>query len=201
MNAVPLASFADVSSGITLRGTDASRPAPNGNFCLLKIGDLREDGVFDLRSPTMIHLDTQQGIRHKVHFGDVLLATRGTRATAAIYDATLPAVAGGQLCVIRLRPDSKVVPEYLHWYLNRPDVQANLMDLSKGSHVQAISLDDIRQFSIPVPHLAAQNYIKEFIYLQREEARLTQSIAEKRALLLRHHLQAIATGQIDPRHP
>lgn len=196
MVTVPLASLADVTTGITLRGPDASRPVPDGNFCLLKIGDLREDGVFDLQSPTMIQVDPHLGQRHQVRPGDVLLATRGSRATAALYDGQIPAVAGGQLCVIRLHAGAKVLPEYLHWYLNLPEIQTQLMDAARGSHVQAISLEEIRRFAIPLPPLHVQGYITELARLQREEARLTQLITQKREFLLRHHLRAIATGQI-----
>lgn len=197
MKSFPLASLADVSTGVTLRGADAARSVPDGNVCLLKIGDLREDGRFDLPEPAMIRLDPSSVERYQIHPEDVLIASRGSRATAAIYEGPLPAVAGSQFYVIRPHLD-RLLPDYLHWYLNRPEMQTTLMDSARGSYVQAIPVDVVRQLSIPVPPLDVQRRLCEIIHLQREEARLTQLIAEKRALLLRHQLQAIATGQIRP---
>lgn len=195
MKNLPLASLADVSAGITLRGADAARSVPDGNVCLLKIGDLREDGYFELTAPTMIQVAPSLAYRFGVSSNDVLIASRGSRATAAIYQGPWPAVAGSQFYIIRPYLD-RLMPEYLHWYLNRPEIQATLMDSARGSYVQAIPVDVVRQLSIPVPPIEVQLRLCKIIQLQREETRLTQHISEKRSLLLRKQLQAIATGQL-----
>lgn len=191
----PLSSLAEVSTGITLRGADAAKPSPEGNVCLLRIGDLREDGHIQLDSPPMIKVDPVAANRYRVRPGDVLISAKGSRATAAMYDGPLPVVAGSQFFIVR--PDPHLVdPRYLYWFLNLPGTQELLMNAARGSYVQAIPVSAVKEMSITLPPLAAQHRIAHILELRSEEQRLVQQIASKRELLLRHQLQSLATGRI-----
>ena len=80
-----LREVADVQLGIALRGADASRHDPTGTHQLVRIGDLSEDGSLRIAEPNLIRLDEVTAHRSGLRAGEVLLAARGTRMTAANY--------------------------------------------------------------------------------------------------------------------
>ncbi len=191
---LPLANLADISSGLTLRGSDAAKASADGNYHLLRIGDLREDGRIEIEAPSMIKIDPSSGEKHRLRSGDVLVASKGSRATAAIYESAIPTVAGGQFFVIRLKTD-RLLPAYLRWYLNLPETQARLMESARGSFVQAIPIAAMREFEIQLPPLDVQQGIITLDELHTEEQRLLKLIAQKRSLLIQTQIAALAAGK------
>jgi restriction endonuclease S subunit len=194
---LPLANLADISSGLTLRGSDAAKAAADGNYHLLRIGDLREDGRIQIEAPSMIKIDPSSGEKHQLRSGDVLVASKGSRATAAIYESAIPTVAGGQFFVIRLKTD-RLLPAYLRWYLNLPETQARLMESARGSFVQAIPIAAMREFEIQLPPLDVQQGIITLHELHTQEQQLLKLIALKRSLLIQTQIAALAAGKIKP---
>lgn len=190
----PLASLADVSTGITLRGADAAKPRPDGNFCLLRIGDLREDGRIQLDTHPLIKIEPDAAERYRLKPGDVIVAAKGSRATAAVFESPIPTVAGGQFFVVR--PNTELVlPGFLRWYLNLPETQAALMDSARGSYVQAIPIAAVKELRIPLPPLDTQRRIATILDLHAEERRLMQAIAFKRSQLVHAQINALAGGR------
>jgi restriction endonuclease S subunit len=194
---LPLANLADVSSGLTLRGSDAAKATADGNYHLLRIGDLREDGCIDMDASSKIKIDPSTGDKNRLREGDVLVASKGSRATAAVFEAPLPTVAGGQFFVVKLKTD-RVLPAYLRWYLNLPETQARLMETSRGSFVQAIPIAAMREFEIELPPLETQHQIVTLDELHNHEQRLLKQIAEKRSQLILAQIAALAAGKIRP---
>ncbi len=192
---LPLANLADISSGLTLRGSDAAKAAADGNYHLLRIGDLREDGRIQIEAPSMIKLDPSHGDKHRLRPGDVLVASKGSRATAAVFESATPSVAGGQFFVVRLK-SARLLPEYLRWYLNLRETQARLMEFARGSFVQAIPIAAMREFEVQLPPLDVQRRIVTLHELHNEEQRLLKLIAAKRSQLIQAQIAALAAGKL-----
>jgi restriction endonuclease S subunit len=192
---LPLANLADINSGLTLRGSDAAKATADGNYHLLRIGDLREDGCIDMDATSKIKIDPSTGDKNRLREGDVLVASKGSRATAAVIESPLPTVAGGQFFVVKLKTDH-VLPAYLRWYLNLPETQARLMETSRGSFVQAIPIAAMREFEIELPPLETQHQIVTLDELHNHEQRLLKQIAEKRSQLILAQIAALAAGKL-----
>lgn len=194
---LPLANLADISSGLTLRGSDAAKASADGNYHLLRIGDLREDGRIQIDDPAMIKIEPGSGDKHRLRPGNVVVASKGSRATAAVFESTIPTVAGGQFFVIRLKTN-RLLPAYLRWYLNLPEIQARLMESARGSFVQAIPIAAMREFEIQLPPPETQHQIVTLHELHNEEQRLLKLIAEKRSQLIQIQIANLAAGKIKP---
>jgi len=178
-----LAEVAEVQLGITLRGADASRPDPNGTHHLVRIGEISEDGVLRLGEPNKIRLDESAAFRFALRRGDVLLAARGTRMTAAVFSSPVAAVAGGQFCVIRPHTES-LLPGYLHWFLNLSSTQENLIAHARGSYVRSLPAGALLNLEIPLPPIPRQRAIAELHELCLYEKQLMAKLAARRALLI-----------------
>jgi hypothetical protein len=194
---LPLANLADVSSGLTLRGSDAAKAAADGNYHLLRIGDLREDGCIQIDAPAKIKIDPNVGAKHRLRVGDVVVACKGSRATAAVFDSSFPTVAGGQFFIIKLKTD-RLLPAYLRWYLNLPETQGRLLESARGSFVQAIPIAAMREFEIELPSVQTQHLVVKLYELHGEEQQLLKLIAQKRSLLVQTQITALAAGKLKP---
>lgn len=190
-----LSDLADIRTGLTLRGPDASRRTAKGGLHLLRISDIAENGRIEIGSPHLLDPGLGDDPRYHVAPGDILIANRGTRMTAALVPKDLEAVASGQLFIVR--PISrKVTPGYLHWFLNLATTQAFLSSRARGSYVKTLSIAVVRELPVPIPHLELQARLCALSDLAARERELLHLIAEKRESFLQATYQQILTGKI-----
>lgn len=180
---VKLGEVATVQLGITFRGADAARHDPNGTHQLIRIGDISEDGEIRAAEPNRVRIDEASAGRVELRDGDVVLAARGTRMTAAVFDGSFPAVVGSQFCIIRPDPD-RLLPAYLRWFLNLPSIQENLLSRARGSYVRSLPSGALADLDIRVPAIGRQRAMVKIHELRLREKQLMSQLAERRALLI-----------------
>ncbi len=169
--------------GLTLRGADSSRHNPEGTHQLIRIGDISDDGYLRVSEPNLVKLDTDTASRSALREGEVLLAARGSRMTAAIFPGGTPAVAGGQFVVIRAH-GGVVLPGYLRWFLNLPATQENLNARARGSYVRSLPASALGELEIPLPPIPRQQAIAELHELGLREKQLMASLVGQRTTLI-----------------
>jgi restriction endonuclease S subunit len=178
-----LGSVTDIRMGATLRGRDATRPAPNGRFRFVRIGDISHDG--QLLTDDFERIDPNESISAELLLrpGDVLFPNRGVRTTACVFNLNYPdALAGAQFFI--LRPAPKVLlPEYLAWYLRSDEAARHFDERRTGTLVKIIQSDALKTLCIPLPPLETQQKIVEISRLQLSERDLMAKIGPLRARL------------------
>ena len=112
--------IADVRMGLTLRGTDAAKRTVEEGPHYLRISDLSDSGQLDISETQPLDPALDPDHRHRVKAGDIVLANRGTRMTAALIPENLEAVASSQLFVIRPK-SPKILPTFLHRFPQSPE--------------------------------------------------------------------------------
>jgi hypothetical protein len=180
---LPLEELADIRVGLTLRGADAGSRQAEGGPHYLRISDLTETGRLDIRTPHPMDLGTSSLERFLVQRKDIVLASRGSRLTAALIEGPLHAVVGGQLFQIRAN-SNLILPEFLHAYINLPATQTLLLGQTVGSNIKTLTASALRATPIPVPPLEIQRKIVALRRLQEEESRLVARIDGLRRLLV-----------------
>jgi hypothetical protein len=179
----PLVTLADIRTGITLRGADASRRIDEGGLQLLRISDITEDGHIAIENTHLVDRALGDDPRYRVSPNDLLVANRGTRMTAALMPDGLAAVASGQLFIVRPYSDL-VIPGYLHWFLNLPSTQEHLRSHARGSYVKTLSISVLKDLAVPVLPIELQHKVCEIAALAARERDLLARIAEQRQLLV-----------------
>lgn len=175
-----LDSIAEIRAGVTLRGRDATRPVLEGPIRLVRIGDISRDGRIAPESIIRIHPAESIGPDLFLRPGDVLVAARGTRNTAAVFNLDLPgAIAGAQFFV--LRPKGQVLPEFLAWFLRSEPVSRYFDNRRKGTYVQLIQRADIAEIEVPLPPMDEQRRIVAMADLVEQEHILSTRLAELRS--------------------
>ena len=189
-----LGELAEVRGGYTFRGAVDSAAGPD-RIPLLRIGDLTEEGTLSLRASDSTLVCRALTKRYLVREGDLVLANRGTRATAALVPRELEAAASGQLFVIRIHSQS-VAKEYLHWYINHCDVQKYLVNNMRGGRVKMLSIEVLRRgLRVPLPSLDVQRRIVEMQSLFRSECRLMEKLSELKRVYYEKLLGQAAWGR------
>lgn len=177
-----LEEIADVTIGLTLRGKDASSRDFKEGVHLLRISDISLSGEIQIDSPNLVGVSRESEKKYRILPNDILVANRGSRMTAAIVNAPLNAIAGGQLFAIRIKPEFRVEvhPGFLHWFLNHEQTQLYFLSIARGSYIKTVSVKQIRKMKIEVPSIGTQKKIIGISELVAREQKLSERLSEVR---------------------
>ena len=163
--------------GATLRGRDATRPVPFGSYRLVRIGDISQEGT--LLNEDFVCIEPRQSVSEELilRSGDVLFPNRGTRTTALAYRLDQArTIAGAQFFI--LRPETtRVLPEYLAWFLRTEEAANYFGGKRKGTYVQIIERKDLADLEMPLPPLAVQKTVVAAAELAVKERKLSERLA------------------------
>jgi restriction endonuclease S subunit len=79
----------------------------------------------------------------------------------------------------------KILPEFLHWYLNQSSVENYLKRFSgRGVHMPVVKRAVLESIDIPLPQIIIQKQISELTTLLQREQELYKKLAYKRRKLM-----------------
>ena len=104
----------------------------------------------------------------------------------------LPLIVSSQFLI--LMPNQNVLPEYLCWYLNQPNVQYELRKESQGSKMPMLSVSTVSQFEVEVPSLDIQQRIIELNRIWEQEQILTQQLLKNREQMMMGMFKQLLQG-------
>ena len=168
-----ISEIAEVVSGVYLTA------APYGNVSYLQIKDLLSESPEKTASKVIL---SPKNERYLLAKGDLLFAGKGTTYLCKVFDLDILAIASTTLYVIRLTAED-ILPDYLCWYLNQPNVMAMMKAQQVGTGTPLIHKQVVEDIEIPIPELETQQHIVELAKLQAREKELYKAIAEKRQLI------------------
>lgn len=152
MSFIALRDIADIQMGYSFRS--GVEPAAQGTVGVIQMKDLSDDGTVALDALTRVSMDVAP--THQVLVGDIILRSRGDRASSAIVaDDPGRTLVAAPLLRIRVT-DPRVQPEYLNWFINQPPAQAHLAKHAEGSRVKMISKRALDELEVALPPLERQ---------------------------------------------
>lgn len=115
--------------------------------------------------------------RYRVHAGDVLFMSRGTRNVASWIES-VPDGSVAPVSFFVLRPQPEVEPGYLTWWLNQPVAQRAIADIRTGAGTPIVQRKPFTELRLPLPSRAEQHVIAQIgASMAREHAVLEQLVA------------------------
>ncbi len=163
-------------------------PVEHGNILALQLRDVAPNGTIDFNNLTRIHLDPLPE-KYLVSSGDVVFRSRGERTTAAVIDASFPALALAVLPLMILRPDPQVLSgAYLAWVINQEPAQRHFEESAQGTSLRMVSRSSLENLKIAVPSLETQQRILQLDALAERERDLAEQLTIKRHELIRRLL-------------
>ncbi len=193
-----LKDIATVSSRVTFRSR--IEVSNDGGVRVIQMKDLGDDNFVHLGES--IHIGhTKPKPNQLTKPGDIIFRSRGQTNTAALLqeDAENTIVAAP---LFRVRPDiTKVVPEFLLWWINQPSSQAYLNSRAEGTMLKMVSKQALEELAVSLPPLAQQYQAAEFFGLSMKEQRLLEAIKIRKMLYAQGILMQIATGHKTKNNP
>jgi hypothetical protein len=154
-------------------------PDPSGNIHVIQMRDINQHNRIVCEKPARWEAKNMKPSL-LLEEGDVLLQARGFKNTAALVPGGLGiAIASAPLMILRL-DCSKVLPEYIWWFLNHPQTQARLLQGTTGAQVRLISKSVLEQLDVVLPTLLRQKKIAKVAALAEREQELMEIIRKKR---------------------
>lgn len=159
-----------------------AKPVKEGQIVYLQAKHFNENGLL----VSSLYPDLKAGSiseKHILHSGDIIFAAKGTKNFAALYESrNYTAVASTSFFVIRVNPDfqSRILPEYLTWYLNQPSSQNYLKSHAVGTSIVSIAKSVIEEMELYLPDLKTQKTILAISQLRNSEKKLKAQIESLR---------------------
>lgn len=155
------------------------RPEVDGEICYLQVKDFDEGGRFFGKVTNRIKEEEIPG-NFYLEVNDVLYAAKGDKNFAVIYpEETGRAVASPSFLIIRLIVNF-VLPEFLVWYLNHPEVAEKLKNLATGTNIRSVTRKSLEEFRVEVPPIEKQVKILELASLFERERKIEHDLSEQK---------------------
>lgn len=130
--------------------------------------------------------------RYQLHPGDILFVARGANNIAVPLNPSTvhpyPSIWGDLIAAYTfyvLHPDqSRVLPEYLAWFLNQAPAQAFFAQQSRGTLVKMLPKNVFEELEVPVPPIPLQRQIIDIELMRATEERLLQELTNARRRLV-----------------
>jgi restriction endonuclease S subunit len=176
-----ISELADVQIGYQSRGS--IQPDPRGTHLLIQLKDIGADYKLNTNDLYRIRPEREPE-RYLVTQGDVLFLSRGRYNFGVAIDKQLnDTIAVGTFYIARLKT-THVLPEYLAWYINQPQTQADLKTKAQATSIPLVTKAAFDTLTIGVPPLSVQHAIAELNKLAVREQALLAELAVKRNQLI-----------------
>jgi len=170
-------------------------PAPGGTHRLLQSRDLSGDGQIDPTSLVTFHPERKPDL-YRVSEGDILILARGQEHRAHLVRSDLSdTLASSVFHIIRPARDA-VLPGYLAWWLNQPDVQAKIKAGSRGTGIGYVSRQYMEQVPVMVPPRDKQQRIADAMTLWHRRHAIQSQLDQKRQTMI-HGICRRAVRQVE----
>ena len=138
--------------------------------------------------------------RYRVHVGDVLFMSRGTRNVAS-WIKSIPEDSVAPVSFYILRPGPAVEPGYLTWWLNQPVAQRTIADIRTGAGTPIVQRKSFAELQLPLPTLAEQRIIAQLGQAMTQERVVLDQLAaatERLHLLTSDHIARDLLARVEP---
>jgi restriction endonuclease S subunit len=175
-----LKDIATIRSGYLFR--ERIKPDASGQYRVVQVGDVATDDGFSYSSLVRVSLpDVKRS--QVLEKGDVLFISRGPRKLAIALTWSIEnTIATSQFFV--LRPDERLLPEFLAWYINQRPAQRYIEEHSTGTSASLINLEAVKRLPVEAPPVETQARITKIHQLSLREKELMEAIQNKRRALI-----------------
>ncbi len=180
-NTYLLKDIADIRTGYSFRAK--LEPDSEGDILVVQLKELSDKNTIDISTAVKINMQNVSD-NYLLQKDDLVFRSRGMDSTAAIMDISADnVILSAPFQRIRLRDTSKIIPEYLLWYINSKNAQTYFSTNKTGTSVSMISTAVLADLPVIVPPVEIQKKIVEINTLSEREIELQEELIKKKKLL------------------
>jgi restriction endonuclease S subunit len=185
-----ISDFASVKSGLVLsRKASNNDIAPGHGYKLMNLKCIKSDGTIDKNELETFCSQEELSGNYLTIPGDILVRLVLPNTAVLITDDLAGLVFSSHFCRIRIHAD-RVLPEFLHWYLNSDLAKRQTQKDTMGTVVSAIRSGSVGELNLKIPSMEKQ---KDFVNLYRislKEIELLEELTHQKELYYKKALKA-----------
>lgn len=186
--------LAQIKAGLTFRGRLSTYP--DGYTGVIQASAINSAGGVDISSLPRIEIN-KLAADNLVQSGDLIFCPRGTEGNDIYLAEKIKDEVVISTPLLLIRPDqSKVLSEYIKWYLEQPEALRQMNQYSVGTVIRKVGKKTLEQVTMPTPSLERQSAIVKVMELEKKEQQLLTQLREKRKQLISDFLMQIALEKI-----
>ncbi|WP_374718038.1 restriction endonuclease subunit S [Neobacillus sp.] len=190
-----LGAIAEIKTGLVLSRKKAEIEfAAKATYNLLSLKNISEDG-------TILNESFDEFISNEVleeHYftkeGDVLIRLSQPYTAVYIDKEQTGLLVPSYFAIIKV-DEKKVLPQYVAWYLNTPNVKKELERSQAGSRIPSTNQHTIKKIPIVLPPISKQKVLIELYQLHHREKLLYKKLIEEKELYFQRVSQQVLGGR------
>ncbi|MCI9303283.1 MAG: restriction endonuclease subunit S [Clostridium sp.] len=165
----------------TQYGTSNKANEENGQFKILRMGNITYNGHFDFSDMKYIDLTEDEQKKYLVYKGEVLFNRTNSKelvGKTAVYKENEPMAYAGYL--VKALPNERATGEFIAAYMNTKYVKSKLLNMAKNIVGMAnINAEEFKKIDIYIPPIELQNeYIKFIEQVDKLKFEMENSLKE-----------------------
>lgn len=176
---VTLSSVSTVRSGILLARKQAKKKSEYRYF-LLTLKSFNQNAFLESEYFDVFDATEALGKEYLTMLGDVVIRLSSPYTAVLIDETTSNCVISSNFALVRT-DKTKVLPEFLYWYLNTDSVKAEIRKNNGRSMLGTIHTQFYNDLKIQLPSLQQQKIIADLYALSLQESSLLKKLAEEKA--------------------
>lgn len=165
----------------TQYGTSNKANEENGQFKILRMGNITYNGQFDFSDMKYIDLTEDEQKKYLVYKGEVLFNRTNSKelvGKTAVYKENEPMAYAGYL--VKAIPNERATGEFIAAYMNTKYVKSKLLNMAKNIVGMAnINAEEFKKIDIYIPPIELQNeYIKFIEQVDKLKFEMEKSLKE-----------------------
>ena len=174
-----LGNIAAVRSGLVLSRKQA-REAPGIKYPLLNLRSINPGGYVDTEQLDVFAASEYLSLDYLSQVGDVIIRLSAPYTAVLIDEATAGMVVSSNFVIIRV-DRREILPEYLFWLLNTPDIRREIYENTGSNMLGAVKAKFFSDYELTPLPLAEQTRIADMHALAIKETRLLLQLADAKA--------------------
>lgn len=176
-----LQEIVSVRSGLVL-SRKQSKESTDYLYPLINLRCVQPDGAINLNDSDIYEAKEPLKEEYLSRRGDIVVRLTAPYTAVLIDDTTSGMVISSNFVVIRIE-DKQLIPEYLFWLLNTPQVRRKIYENATSNMLGAVKAKFLANFEITLLPVEVQKAIAQLNLLSKMEARLLKELAEEKEKL------------------
>lgn len=173
-----LGNIATVRSGLVLSRKQAREPS-GIRYPLLNLRSINPKGYIELEQLDIYDASEHLSPEYLSHVGDVIIRLTAPYTAILIDASTAGIVISSNFVVIRTE-NKELLPEYLFWLINTPDVKRSIYENTSSNMLGAVKAKFFSDFEIQMLSVPEQQIIANMNALALKEAILLRQLANEK---------------------
>ena len=173
-----LRDLASVRSGLVL-SRKQSRGMAGYRYPLMNLRCIQREGDIDLKEADVYEAKEPLKKDYLSQKGDIIVRLTAPYTAVLIDETTSGMVVSSNFVVIRIE-DERLMPEYLFWFLNTPQMKKKIYENATSNMLGAVKARLLSDFELSVLPAEKQHRIAQLNLLAKKESYLLKKLTDEK---------------------